>query len=302
MSFSSSYSFSSSSAWPWKSIAQYAGLAAAVGLVFYLTSERRPRRRTLKREELVNILLDLSKDMYVVFTDLAQVSQSIHRQLVSKGLDKQLDSEQLEGMLMMQGMQQKFKDTQLAVFDRHKVSEGDVETATKKHEDDPEVQKYVKGLKVMYSEAIKGDLPMFPGLQLPDTLTKDKYFEILEDINNEKLKRFRPILSEMRSDSSKATSPASREAGALPSSELTMKLKDASEAVEAEMIVKHAAVLGEKMMFAAANAAFSKDADFRKRRSDVDAAHQERIVNLMKTISAGGGGGGTGSSSSAAKG
>jgi hypothetical protein len=63
-----------------------------------------------------------------------RLSKNVHKSLKEKGLDKSLSPDQVEGLLMQQGVQMKLKEQEDVILAKYKTSNKDLEDASKAYE------------------------------------------------------------------------------------------------------------------------------------------------------------------------
>lgn len=237
----------------------------------------------LEKDKLVEVLRALLQEFHGVFVELANMVQRLKHLGALRGPSGPMSTEQIAEFLMQQGIQVKLDAAQNRVLSLLGVSQGQVEEAQTKYENDPEVQTFVQGFSDMYDEASTGLIPILPGLEIPATLTEDMALEILIKIHQERVKGFRVALDKFWS------SPEAERMGSMdPSQGPPPALAQALQAVhdEAEMFVieLHAEVVGNKAILDSAIATFSRKADgsFLKEKLRMERSNQVEIVNLMR--------------------
>lgn len=222
-------------------------------------------------EETETAMKEICEDFHAIFTELAQVSRNVIRAMQDQGFQKPVPREQVEAMLMQQMFRERLTVAEAAVLARKRISKESLERACDLYKDKNEsVQVYTDGLKAMYRDAVDGELPMLPGMTLPDEVTEDKILLVLEQIHNAKQARFQEVLrTGTVSDSS------------TPSSPLAKQLQECNKKAEEEILAKaeHAG-LNEKILLHAV-AVFSRRPQFRLKKQLLDEMHTETIMALM---------------------
>ncbi|CBZ54050.1 conserved hypothetical protein [Neospora caninum Liverpool] len=146
-------------------------------------------------EETETAMKEICEDFHAIFTELAQVSRNVIRAMQDQGFQKPVPREQVEAMLMQQMFRERLTVAEAAVLARKRISKESLERACDLYKDKNEsVQVYIDGLKAMYRDAVDGELPMLPGMTLPDEVTEDKILLVLEQIHNAKQARFQEVL------------------------------------------------------------------------------------------------------------
>lgn len=74
-------------------------------------------------------------------------------------------------MLMEQGFEKRLEECERNVLQKLELTKEDVEAATKRFKEDPEVQLRTVGMKDMYKDAILGILPLLPAAKMPPALS-----------------------------------------------------------------------------------------------------------------------------------
>uniref|UniRef100_A0A0G4HQC3 Transmembrane protein n=1 Tax=Chromera velia CCMP2878 TaxID=1169474 RepID=A0A0G4HQC3_9ALVE len=255
------------------------GLVVGLGVLWYLTSERKGGRGgALSRDSLVQVLKELSRELHSVLTEVAQICVNIDKSLRAKNLQKSLSQEQLEGLLMQQGIQERLEEASRRVYERHNTDELSVASAGKKFEKDGEVKDLEDGLRTMYKDALSGTLPVMPGLTLPEGLTPASAMRVSIELQAEKLQRFQDVFKSLPQEERKGG------ASHAPNPQLTQLLIKAAEAAETAVMERNSKLLeaGGLPTWQSAVALFSKDDEWREKKAKMDELHQQRVVRMMR--------------------
>ncbi|KYF43517.1 hypothetical protein TGPRC2_228770 [Toxoplasma gondii TgCatPRC2] len=224
-------------------------------------------------DETEATMKEICEEFHSIFTELAQVSRNVIRAMQDQGFQKPVPREQVEAMLMQQMFRERLTAAEAAILARKQISKESLERACDLHKSKNEsLRVYVDGLKAMYRDAVDGELPMLPGMTLPDEVTEDKILRVLEQIHKAKQARFQEVLGRgSASDTSTPTSP------------LAKQLQECNKKAEEEVLGKaeHAG-LTEKILLHAV-AVFSRRPQFKLKKQLLDEMHTEIIMALMNT-------------------
>merc|ERR1719326_539657 len=226
------------------------GGSVALAAGWWLTRPGLPggRKAALTEEELVKVLHALSEEFFGIFSEMAQVVQS---------------------------MTKKLEAAQDQVFTKLEVRATDVEAAQEAMADSPAVQVYIDGLAKMHDDCFRGVLPLMPGVEVPASLTPAVLLQHVERICEEKHRRISAAVKGWYAENG---TPEAGKAPAIPPPQLTQAIQEAYDASEACVLEG----LGVPMVvFKNALAVSLRNADFAEQKLAVDRAFQERFKAAM---------------------
>eukprot|EP01067_Filipodium_phascolosomae_P007246 Filipodium_phascolosomae@DN574_c0_g1_i1.p1 len=226
------------------------------------------RSSQLSKSQLIQILRDIAREFHSIFTEIAQIAAAGRVRLANEVHDT-LTEEQLENILMQQGVQDRLKGVQDEIYRRHKTNAEQTKLAEGQFADDEDVKVLVFGLKKMYEDSLKGFLPILPGCEIPGALTQTKVLEILKTINNLKLEKFQTVLESWKGEEDAWQYP--------------MELTKAADAAEADILKKEGEIFRhDAAIFQSALAKYSTNPSFAKKKKEMDARHQKFVKGLLK--------------------
>merc|ERR1719326_808826 len=251
------------------------GGSVALAAGWWLTRPGLPggRKAALTEEELVKVLHALSEEFFGIFSEMAQVVQSMTKKL--EAAQSKLTPEQFAEILMQRGLQEKLEAAQDQVFTKLEVRATDVEAAQEAMADSPAVQVYIDGLAKMHDDCFRGVLPLMPGVEVPASLTPAVLLQHVERICEEKHRRISAAVKGWYAENG---TPEAGKAPAIPPPQLTQAIQEAYDASEACVLEG----LGVPMVvFKNALAVSLRNADFAEQKLAVDRAFQERFKAAM---------------------
>lgn len=264
------------------------GLAAAAAAIWFLTSSRgqalllfslQENRGTLSstplsEEETENVVKDLSDTFFSIFTELAQVARSVAHAVQTHTFQEgeAPTKEQVEAMLMEQVFRERLYTAEAEVLKKHHIACKDtVEAACKKYLKNEKIRMYVEGLKQMFEDAVKGELPLLPGAVLPAMATEEFILEVLQHVHVVKQEKFLLLLTETQSSDFKT-----------PSSGMTKKLQTSNKEAEQQVLsLPQYAALNEMLLLHAV-ALYSRNSTFRIKKQLLEEVHAEHMMDMME--------------------
>ena len=226
----------------------------------------------LSKETLCKVTEELLLEFHSVMVEMSQMSVRVRQVLSLKGMSDQVSEEQLVEILMQQGLQEKMEEAQREVLLRHNLSEEEVAQAQIAYSGEPSVSLFASGIEDMFSAASQGELPILPGVNIPQELSPDLVISIFEEILLKKSDGYRRVLSE---------SPIHPSMGSVPPPELAEKLQKESDKAEEEILKKFHVIIPHKAVFHSAAAIYEKDQGFANERKRQDRIHQAEIMKIM---------------------
>ena len=261
---------------------KYSAVAAATAGALYLAYSMTPSttpvptKGGMSRETLRQVITELLCEFHGVMVEMSQMAVRVRQVLALKGMSDQLTDEQLVEVLMTQGVQEKMEMAQKRVLNAKGLTEEEVEEAQQAYEDEDFVKLFAQGIDDMFKIAATGEMPILPGVEIPDALTPDLVLEIFNGILELKSSKFRSVITEFY-----ATNPPESLKSSLPPQELADALQAANDTAEAEVLCMHAAQVRHKSVFNSAAAIYAKDEAFAKERKRQDRCHQAEIMKIM---------------------
>eukprot|EP01068_Selenidium_serpulae_P004824 Selendium_serpulae@DN3765_c1_g1_i2.p2 len=261
---------------------QLAVAAAAAAGVWYLTAQPRRQRRggkqSLSGAETVALLDKMSRELFDLFTEMAQVAHQAYESIKRKGYAEAIHPKTMEAMLM----QDRFGARLLAAKEKV-LADCDVDSdvfakAVVEFDTNEEMTKLSAGIDAMYNDALMGVLPIcsfFEG----DQLDQDATLTVLGSVHAEKQRRFRAIFDKIDSAEHAVYHPS---AGFIPSEELAAKLMKATEESEASVFETHKLVKGDKVKFYHSLALHSRDKSFKTKKEAMASVHSDIVTDIMR--------------------
>jgi hypothetical protein len=257
----------------WATAHRYELLAGGFGVTVAATwLATRSSRRPLQHDQLLQVLECLSEEFFGIFSEMAQVVQSMTRKL--EAAQSKLTPEQFAEILMQRGLAEKLEQAQERVVYRFGFTIAQVEVAQTSFAQDPAVQLYVDGLAKMHDECFRGVMPLLPGVEIPAGLTTEAMLGYLERIAEEKLTR---ISAAIKDFSPEKTNPTA----GVPPPELTKAIQEAYDQSEA-IVLEEAGI--KIVVFKNALAQFLRDPIFIDKKIAVDRSFQERFKDAMALV------------------
>eukprot|EP00922_Rhytidocystis_sp_ex-Travisia-forbesii_P051559 GHVS01076491.1.p1 GENE.GHVS01076491.1~~GHVS01076491.1.p1 ORF type:complete len:400 (-),score=87.05 GHVS01076491.1:370-1569(-) len=265
-------------------VMKVAGLAAGVGVVWYMTSDRfRVRwcsgKQQLTRDSMLSFLTECAKQYHAIFTELAAMAQNVKRSLRSKGIENALPQEEFEAMLLQEGFQHRLKSVQTTLLDNYNCSEQLLQKSADAFKMDEEVLLYVNGIKAMYEDAVDGVLPLMPSMVIPPQLDEKTVLKIISQLHEEKQKLFADVFGAIDSREHCVELPG---AGPVPSRELQEKLQAATEQAETAVMERNKTECVNQQTYQHAVAAYSRNEEFKKLKVALEEIHSDVVVKIMR--------------------
>jgi len=238
----------------------------SVAAISYFTL--RSRRQTLDDEKVKEILAELTRQFYPVCREVAQIARTVRPRIKEQGVV--VNEETLRMQLQKQcKVFEKLQEIQCKVTAQFGCQPEDVQLAQERAavNDDPEIQAYCSGFKVMLDDALSGTVPIMPNLQIPEGLTKEKVMEIEQRAHALEVQK---ILDKVGGN-------------ACNLQELTdIWMQAHDEGLEEALLENVAVVPGGLEFFRAVTAVYERDATFCKDRQKMEEKHQKRLVKLFQ--------------------
>jgi len=258
------------------------GAAAAAAGALYLAVYHSPIfQKTevgISRETLREVVRELLREFHGVMVEMSQMAVRVRQVLALKGMSDQLTDEQLIEVLMTQGVQEKMEQAQAKVLTARNLTEAEVEEAQGRYSEDPMVKLFESGIDEMFKIASTGEMPVLPGVVIPESLTPDLALQISSEILDSKSGKFRSVIRAFYETNPPETL---KEGPALPPQELAEALQAANDSSETEILQKYSDSVSHKSIFNSAVAVYSKDTAFAKERRRQDRCHQAEIMKIM---------------------
>jgi len=252
-------------------LATLAVLAAALATWTLLGRSRSstPSTRCTGEElqQLLAVLKELARRFFLVCQDVASISKSVRTKMAAGQV--QISEETLRDQLTKQcEVFEKLRQLQQEVAQRHGMSEERLEELQKAAAEDPEVRSYEAGFRTMLDDALQGQSPVLPNVQIPEALTKEKALKIQKAAEEAEQEE---ALGLMR-----GSTVSLRKLGEF----LAVAHKNAWERV----FKAHANILGEHgaEVYYSAAAIYAKDEDFLQQKTRLEEAHQKRMIQLFQ--------------------
>lgn len=257
---------------PWALAAALAGGAGAVAL--FLAYRRRSMLGVgpsggsggaMDRDKLVAILRELARQFFHVCRDVAAIAKSVRGKVEASNIE--ITDEKLREQLVRQcKVFERLRDIQAEVASKFGCTPEDMEAMQRHAAHDAEVRAYADGFKVMLNEALGGEAPVLPNVQIPAVLTEEKALQIHAEVHTLEAKRVTERLS----------------AGKYSLAELGEVLGLAHRDAWEQAFANNAALGVEPEVYHSAVAIYTRSEDFEKELKKLDDAHQQKMVKLFQ--------------------
>mmetsp|Transcript_6093 Transcript_6093/g.19411 ORF Transcript_6093/g.19411 Transcript_6093/m.19411 type:complete len:303 (+) Transcript_6093:3-911(+) len=153
--------------------------------------EQRAKGSSLEREKLLAVMGDMVSNAKQVMERVRAIQATLQQRIAQGArVDPDEANRQLAAML-----QEGLTNANNAACAKHEVNPDEVQQAIKENSEDPEVQRKVKELR----EALSGDDDEedTSGVEVPESLTRDRVLEMLDETLREHAKALQEIKTEL---------------------------------------------------------------------------------------------------------
>ncbi|KAK6590508.1 hypothetical protein RS030_152334 [Cryptosporidium xiaoi] len=257
-------------------------VTAALSIVWYFTRDRKKRytRCNLTNDELCDILISISNEVYPIMIELAHLITTMRKSLEYHSEESTKD---IELLLCHGGFKDKIIQAQGRVLNSWEINDECLERLLiSRCKSDNRINKLKFGLELMYKDAIRGVYPILPYLgTVPEfnskypSYTHEYTLNLLKELNRDKERRFTSIIEELGDlVSHTIVNPT---VGSLPSVELSEKLQEVNTLSENHIIGSDE----DKRLFTHAISLFSREKEFLLKRLEIEQEHSDNILNII---------------------
>ncbi|KAK2197595.1 hypothetical protein BdWA1_000597 [Babesia duncani] len=150
--------------------------------------------------KLLPILRKNAKVLFLIFNDVASAINSLSSNK-DTSTDFKISRDVVKSILSQESVQKRLTDAQNEVFREFGIDQYELQSAIERFSQDDQVQMYINGVELMYNKVLDGGYPQCPGIEICETLTKQRILEILERICQTKFEYLKSNNGEIMAES-----------------------------------------------------------------------------------------------------